>query len=118
MCGVLLAIQPKNMLNNLCSISCFLSEIILAVKESNKKTRSWAYDFLVKIGHCLEDTENGGSQETLHKFFNIVVGFLVGSTLHMISAAATRISRLMYDFSELCLSVPGFLPFAFMLLKK
>ena len=29
-------------------IACFLSEIILVVKESNKKTRSWAYYFLVK----------------------------------------------------------------------
>ena len=82
-------------------IAYFLSEIILAVKESNKKTRYWAYDLLVKIGHCLEDTENGGSQKMLHKFFNIVLGCLAGSTPHMISAAATGITRLMYEFSEL-----------------
>lgn len=99
-------------------IACFLSEIILAVKESNKKTRSRAYDLLVKIGHCLEDTENGGSQEKLHKFFNMVVGCLAGSTPHMISAAVTGIARLMYEFSELCLSVPDLLPSVFMLLKS
>jgi len=99
-------------------IACFLTEIILAVKESNKKTRSRAYDLLVKIGHCLEDTESGGSQEKLHEFFNMVVGCLAGSTPHMISAAVTGIARLMYEFSELCLSVPDLLPSAFMLLKS
>lgn len=99
-------------------ISCFLSEIILVVKESNKKTRSWAYNLLVKIGLCLEDTENGGSQETLHEFFNIVVGCLEGSTPHMISATTTGIAILMYEFSKLCLSVPDLLPSTFMLLKN
>ncbi|KAH9289085.1 hypothetical protein KI387_033202, partial [Taxus chinensis] len=99
-------------------IACFLTEILLAVKESNKKTRTRAYALLVKIGHSLEDIENGGSKEKLHQFFNMVLGCLAGNTPHMMSAAVTGLARLIYEFSDLCLKVSNLLPSAFMLLQS
>ncbi|GLJ10547.1 hypothetical protein SUGI_0130230 [Cryptomeria japonica] len=39
-----------------------------------------AYELLVKIGHCLEDSENGGSKEKLRQFFNMVLGCLADTT--------------------------------------
>lgn len=68
--------------------------------------------------YCLEDTKNAGSLETLHDFFNMVVGCLIGSTPHMVSATITGITRLMYEFSELCLSVPNLFPYAFMFFES
>ncbi|XP_059075817.1 uncharacterized protein LOC131047356 isoform X2 [Cryptomeria japonica] len=99
-------------------VAHFLTEILLAVKESNKKTRTRAYELLVKIGHCLEDSESGGSKEKLCQFFNMVLGCLAGSTPHMMSAAVTGLARLIYEFSDLCLTVPNLLPSVYMLLQS
>ncbi|KAF6146486.1 hypothetical protein GIB67_037786 [Kingdonia uniflora] len=44
-------------------IGSFLTEIILALKEANKKTRNRAYDILVQIGHASGDEEQGGKKE-------------------------------------------------------
>lgn len=38
----------------------------------NKKTRNRAYDVLVQIGHAYADEENGGDNEKLHGYFNMV----------------------------------------------
>ncbi|KAF2304163.1 hypothetical protein GH714_028179 [Hevea brasiliensis] len=54
-------------------LSSFLTEIILALKEANKKTRNTAYDVLVQIGHACGDEENGGNRENLYQFFNMVL---------------------------------------------
>ncbi|CAN1232597.1 RRP12-like protein [Linum perenne] len=40
-------------------LTSFLTEIILALKEANKKTRNRAYDLLVQIGHAYGDEESG-----------------------------------------------------------
>ncbi|KAI8023198.1 RRP12-like protein [Camellia lanceoleosa] len=77
--------EPEQMRNNI--ISSFLTEIVLALKEANKKTRNKAYDILVQIGHACGDEEKGGKRENLHQFFNMVAGGLAGETPHMISAA-------------------------------
>ena len=49
--------------------SLFTSLLFLQV---NKKTRSRAYDVLVQIGHAYADEENGGDNEKLHGYFNMV----------------------------------------------
>ena len=49
--------------------SLFKSLLFLEV---NKKTRSRAYDVLVQIGHAYADEENGGDNEKLHGYFNLV----------------------------------------------
>lgn len=99
-------------------ISSFLTEIVLALKEANKKTRNKAYDILVQIGHACGDEEKGGKRENLHQFFNMVAGGLAGETPHMISAAVKGLARLAYEFSDLVSAVYNVLPSAFLLLQR
>ncbi|CAA0821517.1 ARM repeat superfamily protein [Striga hermonthica] len=95
----------------------FLTEIILALKEANKKTRNRAYDILVQIGHACGDEDQGG-EEKLRQFFNMVAGGLAGETPHMISAAMTGLARLAYEFSDLVSAAYNLLPSAFLLLQR
>ncbi|XP_057767673.1 uncharacterized protein LOC130987961 [Salvia miltiorrhiza] len=96
----------------------FLTEIILALKETNKKTRNRAYDVLVQIGHACGDEEKSGKKETLQQFFTMVAGGLAGETPHMISAAMTGLARLAYEFSDLVSAAYNILPSTFLLLQR
>ncbi|CAK9159241.1 unnamed protein product [Ilex paraguariensis] len=99
-------------------ISSFLTEIILALKEANKKTRNRAYDILVQIGHACGDEDKGGKKEVLHQFFNMVAGGLAGETPHMISAAVKGLARLAYEFADLISTAYDILPATFLLLQR
>ncbi|CAN6471177.1 unnamed protein product [Victoria cruziana] len=99
-------------------ISSFLTEIILSLKETNKKTRNRAYELLVKIGHAYGDAEHGGTRDNLLHFFNMVVGCLGGKTPQMISATVKGLARLAYEFSDLVTAVSNLLPSAFLLLQS
>ncbi|XP_038879236.1 RRP12-like protein isoform X2 [Benincasa hispida] len=99
-------------------ISSFLTEIILALKEANKKTRNRAYDILVQIGHACMDNNKGGKIEYLHQLFNMVAGGLGGETPHMISAAMKGLARLAYEFSDLVSAACNLLPSTFLLLQR
>ncbi|KAL6537719.1 hypothetical protein OROHE_012346 [Orobanche hederae] len=95
----------------------FLTEIVLSLKEANKKTRNRAYEILVQIGHACGDEEKGG-EEKLRQFFDMVAGGLAGETPHMISAAMTGLARLAYEFSDLVSAVYNVLPSTFLLLQR
>ncbi|XP_052181613.1 uncharacterized protein LOC127794500 [Diospyros lotus] len=99
-------------------VSSFLTEIILALKEANRKTRNRAYDILVQIGHVCGDEEKGGRKENLHQFFNMVAGGLAGETPHMVSAAVKGLARLAYEFSDLVSAAYNVLPSTFLLLQR
>ncbi|XP_054821263.1 uncharacterized protein LOC129320102 isoform X2 [Prosopis cineraria] len=99
-------------------ISSFLTEIVLALKEANKKTRNRAYDILVEIGHALGDEERGGNRENLCQIFNMIARGLVSETPHMISAAAKGLARLAYEFSDLISTAFNLLPSTFLLLQR
>ncbi|KAI3851844.1 hypothetical protein MKW98_019843 [Papaver atlanticum] len=94
------------------------SDIILAVKESNKTTRNMAYDLLVQIGHACGDEDQGGNKENLQQLFNMVAGGLAGETPQMISAAVKGLARLAYEFSDLVLSACNVLASLFLLLQR
>ncbi|KNA13159.1 hypothetical protein SOVF_119210 [Spinacia oleracea] len=99
-------------------ISSFLTEIVLAFKEANKKTRNRSYEILVQIAHAYGDEERGGNKENLLQFFNMVAGGLAGGTPHMISAAVKGLARLAYEFSDLLSSAYNVLPSSFLLLQR
>ncbi|CAL9039285.1 unnamed protein product [Musa banksii] len=99
-------------------ISSFLTEIILGLKEVNRKTRNKAYDLLVEIGHACEDEERGGRKENLLQFFNLIAGGLAGETPHMISAAVKGLACLAYEFSDLIGPAYNLLPSVFLLLQR
>jgi ribosomal RNA-processing protein 12 len=62
-----------------------VSEIIIATKEVNAKTRNAAYELLVTIARAAENPDLGGSQQALVRFFGVIVGGLAGRTPHMVS---------------------------------
>ncbi|KAF6160901.1 hypothetical protein GIB67_025436 [Kingdonia uniflora] len=99
-------------------IGSFLTEIILALKEANKKTRNRAYEMLVQIGHACGDEGQGGKKENLHQLFNMVAGGLAGETPQMISAAVKGLARLAYEFSDLLTAAYNVLPSAYLLLQR
>ncbi|KAL2470154.1 ARM repeat superfamily protein [Abeliophyllum distichum] len=95
----------------------FLTEIILALKEANKKTRDRACDILVEIGRAYGDEESG-KRENLYQFFNMVAGGLAGETPHMISASMEVLTHLAYEFSDLVSALYNVLPSVYLLLQR
>ncbi|KAL9242169.1 hypothetical protein vseg_016195 [Gypsophila vaccaria] len=98
-------------------INSFLTEIILALKEANKKTRNGAYDVLVQIGRAFEDEERSGNVGRLHQFFVMVASHLRGDTSHMKSAAVKGLARLTYEFSDLLSAAYEVLPHSLLMLR-
>ncbi|CAM8986557.1 unnamed protein product [Rhodiola kirilowii] len=98
-------------------INSFLTEIILALKEANKKTRNRAYDILVQLAHVYGDEDNGGEKEKLLQFFYMVAGHMVGETPRMKSAAVKGLARLTYEFSDLVSTAYRVLPSVYLLLQ-
>ncbi|CAN6274197.1 unnamed protein product [Urochloa humidicola] len=99
-------------------ISSFITEILLALKEANKKTRNRAYDLIIEIARACEDG-NGERKESLHQFFGMVAGGLVsGQTPYAISAVVTGLARLTYEFSELIEVAYKLLPQTFLLMQR
>ncbi|KAH7365818.1 hypothetical protein KP509_18G047800 [Ceratopteris richardii] len=98
-------------------LSSFIGEIVLATKETNIKTRNRAYDILVQIGHSLKKGDPIGSDGKLIQFFTMIVACLAGTTPHMKSAAITAVARLIYEFNDLCYTIPDLLPSILLLLQ-
>ncbi|RLN07702.1 RRP12-like protein isoform X2 [Panicum miliaceum] len=100
-------------------ISSFITEILLALKEANKKTRNRAYDLLIEIARACEDAGNDERKDSLHQFFGMVAGGLVsGQTPYAISAVVTGLARLTYEFSELIGIAYKLLPQTFLLMQR
>lgn len=122
-----------------------VGEIILCLKEANKKTRAAAYELLVDLARamqiadppphshigCLDnhdDDEHMHEEEDpqqhqdaggLHALFTMVLGGLVGTSPHMISASVMGLARLLYEFAPVLVSlVPDLLPAVLMLLRS
>ncbi|KAK3817485.1 MAG: hypothetical protein J3Q66DRAFT_185684 [Benniella sp.] len=92
---------------DLYSVPSILSEVIVATKEVNEKTRNVAHDLLVAMGHKMKsggiisservgDMERAASetQATISEYFTMVTADLAGTTAHMVPAAITSLSRL------------------------
>ncbi|KAG0310884.1 hypothetical protein BGZ99_010502 [Dissophora globulifera] len=94
-------------------IPSILSEVVVATKEVNEKTRDVAYALLVAMGHRMKvggiiSTDRVGDMEgapqetqaTIGEYFTMVTAGLAGTTPHMVSAAITSLSRLLFEFHE------------------
>ncbi|KAJ1281331.1 hypothetical protein BS78_04G298000 [Paspalum vaginatum] len=100
-------------------ISSFITEILLALKEANKKTRNRAYDLLIEIARACKNAGNDERKENLHQFFGMVAGGLVaGQTPYAISAVVTGLARLTYEFSDLIGVAYKLLPQTFLLMQR
>ncbi|KAF9159752.1 hypothetical protein DFQ26_006208 [Actinomortierella ambigua] len=92
-------------------IPSILSEVVVATKEVNEKARDIAYALLVAMGQRMKaggvivadrvGDMQGGSAETpatIGEYFTMVTAGLAGTTPHMVSAAITSLSRLLFEF--------------------
>ncbi|KAG0362438.1 hypothetical protein BGZ54_008630 [Gamsiella multidivaricata] len=94
-------------------VPSILSEVVVATKEVNEKTRDVAYALLVAMGHKMKaggiiSTERVGDMEgapsetqaSISEYFTMVTAGLAGTTPHMVSAAITSLSRLLFEFHK------------------
>ncbi|KAK4756859.1 hypothetical protein SAY87_006986 [Trapa incisa] len=95
------------------SIAFLLADVVVALKDANKKTRNRAYDILIEIGHACGDEERGGRKENLLQLFNKIAGNLTSGNPHMISAVVKGLTHLTYEFSDLISSSFALLPITF-----
>ncbi|KAG0236437.1 hypothetical protein BGW41_000409 [Actinomortierella wolfii] len=92
-------------------IPSILSEVVVATKEVNEKTRDIAYDLLVAMGNRMKaggvilaervgDMQGSAAETpaTIAEYFTMVTAGLAGTTPHMVSAAITSLSRLLFEF--------------------
>ncbi|KAF9581243.1 hypothetical protein BGW38_001802 [Lunasporangiospora selenospora] len=106
---VILLLEPTD----LYFIPSILSEVVVATKEVNEKTRDVAYALLVSMGNKMKQggvisSERVGDMEgapletvaSIREYFTMVTAGLAGTTPHMVSAAITSLSRLLFEFHK------------------
>ncbi|KAF9429858.1 hypothetical protein BGZ94_009186 [Podila epigama] len=94
-------------------VPSILSEVVVATKEVNEKTRDVAYGLLVAMGQKMMaggvisvqrvgDMEGATDERpaTISEYFTMVTAGLAGTTPHMVSAAITSLSRLLFEFHK------------------
>lgn len=77
----------------------FLSEIVLATRDTSDKTRSSAFETLVTLARGWNGASVGNDVNGLRDFFLAVAAGLGGKTVPMLSATLTSLGRLIYEFS-------------------
>ncbi|KAH3672848.1 hypothetical protein WICMUC_004070 [Wickerhamomyces mucosus] len=109
--NTILEILPSDHLHFIPSI---LSEIILATKDVNEKTRELSYSTLISMGKLMHnggvihnsqipgfDSETPDSQASLTEYFTMISAGLAGGAQHMVSATITAISCLVFEFKDI-----------------
>ncbi|KAI8378224.1 NUC173 domain-containing protein [Choanephora cucurbitarum] len=94
-------------------IPAVLSEVVLASKDNNEKTRNFAFELLVNMGNKMKeggvvknsrlegfDASFPDANATISEFFTMVTAGLAGTTAHMISATVGALSRIFYEFKD------------------
>ncbi|KAI8641706.1 NUC173 domain-containing protein [Parasitella parasitica] len=94
-------------------IPAILSEVVLASKDNNEKTRNFAFDLLVSMGKKMQtggvvknshlegfDESFPDANATLGEFFTMLTAGLAGTTAHMIGATVGALSRVFFEFKD------------------
>ena len=106
-------------------ITPMVTEIILSVKEANKRTRAAAFDLLIDVARAIHEAEPPTEDEVgnigggLLSLVHMVLGGFVGATPHMISASVMSLARLLFEFAPVLAGlIPSLLPSVLMLLRS
>lgn len=93
-----------------------ISEIVLSIKESNKKTRAAAFDLIIEVANAMNEKDpEGGVVSLVH----LVLGGLVGSTSQMVSASVMALARILFEFTPMMMPMMDeLLPAVIMLLRS
>ncbi|RCH92144.1 hypothetical protein CU098_002645 [Rhizopus stolonifer] len=94
-------------------IPAILSEVVLASKDNNEKTRHFAFELLVHMGRKMKeggvvknsrlegfDASYPDAPANINEFFTMVTAGLAGTTAHMISATVGALSRIFFEFKD------------------
>ncbi|KAG9002109.1 hypothetical protein FRB90_011442 [Tulasnella sp. 427] len=95
-------------------IPLVLPEVVLATKEFNEKARSEAYDCLVSMGEKIKaggtlkppgdsetmDEDGTADRANIETYIKLAASGMAGKSPHMISAAVTAISRILFEFKD------------------
>lgn len=108
--STVLKVLPEDHLHFIPSI---MSEIILATKDNNEKSRQAAFNVLIEMGTVMAkggvihnsqipgfDSSMPDSEGSLGEYFTMVSAGLAGGNQHMVSATITAISCIVYEFRE------------------
>lgn len=93
-----------------------VAEIVLSIKESNKRTRAAAFDLVIEVTSAMDenDEENG-----VASMAHLVLGGLVGSTSQLVSASVMALARIMFEFTpNMVPMIHDLLPAVLMLLHS
>ncbi|KAK9455509.1 armadillo-type protein [Dipodascopsis uninucleata] len=95
-------------------IPAILPEAIISTKQPNEKTRSAAYELLIRMGEKMAgggtvviskvagmDPDATNVEASIEEYFTMVCAGLAGATPNMISATITALSCLMYQYKSL-----------------
>lgn len=92
-------------------ISSVLQEVIMSTKDVNEKSREQAYSLLIQMGKKMQkggsitssdptNLEQYTTDANLKEYFAMVSAGLAAQSPHMISAAITAISCIVYEFKD------------------
>ncbi|XP_020591663.1 ribosomal RNA-processing protein 12-like isoform X1 [Phalaenopsis equestris] len=114
---LLVYILKSNLANLNAKAFLILNEILLTLK-SKKASRKMAYDSLLAISGKLKAPHSDSADSDLLHLFSMVIGYLSSSSPHIISAAVSALSLLIYHDAAFCLSVPNLIPAVLVLLQS
>lgn len=97
--------------DDLSFIPSILQEVIMSTKDVNEKAREISYSLLIQMGRVMEkggvipnagmlENEDAVKQANLTEYFTMVCAGLAAQSPHMISAAITAISCIVYEFKD------------------
>ncbi|XP_068658433.1 uncharacterized protein [Aristolochia californica] len=95
-----------------------LNEIIFALKDSNKEAREAAYDTLLMVTNSLKGSVSANSDACLQQLFNMILGYLSGSSPYIMSGAISALSLFIYKDPDLIFSLPDVMPSISVLLQS
>jgi ribosomal RNA-processing protein 12 len=98
-----------------------LAEIVLGVKETNKRSRGAAYALLIEVAGAAHAAEppGGPGGGGLRALFGLLLAGLAGATPHMVSATVVALARLLFEYAPVLAGlVPELLPAVLGLLRS
>ncbi|KAG5555725.1 hypothetical protein RHGRI_006388 [Rhododendron griersonianum] len=94
-----------------------LNEVIITIKDSTEEARKAAYDMLIGINSALQESPFATSDGPYQKLVSMIMGYLSGSSPHIMSGAVSALSVLVHNNAEICLLVPDLVPSVLALLQ-
>lgn len=86
-------------------ITKILQEVIISTKDTNERSRELAYSLLIQMGRVMQKgglivVDESTTKANLTEYLTMVSAVLAAKSPHMISAAITALSCILYEFKD------------------